>query len=128
VNNHRSHFRATVTCSVDIDHLFASDFRIVIYRIVQEALTNVAKHARAQNVFITISELDDDRISVLVEDDGQGFDFAGESLRAFADKGLGLATMRERAQMLRGTIEVRSQKGAGTRVLLIVSKAKREIG
>ena len=101
----------------DIDHLLSQVAQVVIYRILQEALTNIGKHARASHVSVAIDRQDKD-LSLLVQDDGKGFDVT-EALRSKApSKGLGLVTMQERAKMLGGTLEVWSQKGKGTRISL----------
>ena len=92
----------------------APEIETAVYRIVQEALTNVVKHARARNVSILLSRKNG-KVSVMIEDDGQGFDPAG----ARAD-GLGLLGMRERAALLDGTLSIESSNGAGTTLVLDV--------
>jgi signal transduction histidine kinase len=92
----------------------APEIETAVYRIVQEALTNVVKHARARNVSILLSRKNG-RVSVMIEDDGQGFDPA----RTRAD-GLGLLGMRERAALLDGTLSIESSNGAGTTLVLDV--------
>jgi signal transduction histidine kinase len=79
-----------------------------LYRIVQESLTNVVKHARAGHVSIVLTRKDG-AVSVVVEDDGVGF----EPARA-RDGGLGLVGMRERVGLLGGRVTVESRPGAGT--------------
>jgi two-component system sensor histidine kinase DegS len=78
-----------------------------IYRIVQEALTNAIKHANARRVWIEVREADGS-VTIVVGDDGQGFD------PGVAAKGFGLVGMRERTMLADGTLEVRSEAGAGT--------------
>lgn len=79
-----------------------------LYRIVQESLTNVVKHARASRVSVVLTRKDDS-VSVVVEDDGVGF----EPARA-RDGGLGLVGMRERVGLLGGRLTIESRPGAGT--------------
>ena len=79
-----------------------------LYRICQEALTNVARHAGAGRVSVRLV-VTPERVRLAVEDDGRGFDACGVS-----DDSHGLIGMRERAEMLGGTFEVRSE--AGTRI------------
>ena len=79
-------------------------------RIVGEALHNAVKHADASEVRVTVT-VDDDRLTVLAEDDGRGFDPA-----AAPTSGLGQRTMRERAALIGGELEVRSAAGAGTTI------------
>jgi signal transduction histidine kinase len=102
---------------VDIDHLFSPKAQVLVYRIIQEALTNVRKHAGAHNVSLSI-EKHDGWVCFAVEDDGVGFEVESAAMRDPFDKGLGLTTMRERAWMLGGTLEVTSEHGKGTRVSL----------
>jgi PAS domain S-box-containing protein len=84
--------------------------KLVIYRILQEALNNVAKHSGAQSVTITLRKIEGD-IELAIRDDGVGFDplEAGET-------GMGLTSMRERAQFSGGCFSVQSQAGAGTAI------------
>lgn len=80
-----------------------------IFRLAQEAMTNVARHARAQRLRIEIED-GEYGIRVRIEDDGQGF------LRAEGKKTFGLLGMQERVKMLGGRIEIVSQPGQGTRI------------
>jgi PAS domain S-box-containing protein len=79
------------------------------FRIAQESLTNVLRHAQARHVTLTLEDDDGERLHLQVDDDGRGFDPAGP-------RGLGLIMMRERAQALGGTLKVRSIRDAGTRI------------
>src|SRR3989449_57464 len=87
----------------------------VLFRIIQEALTNVHKHARAKMAEVTMN-LQPSRVSVTVKDDGQGFDVAKTEANLHKNKNLGLLSMRERAELEKGTLEIRSQRGRGTEV------------
>jgi len=93
------------------------DYEETIYRVVQEALNNVAKHARAKQVRVSL-EPTATHWRVTIADDGQGFDpTQGAPLRVSGGSGgLGLTSMRERAERLGGRIEVQSQPGDGTTV------------
>jgi signal transduction histidine kinase len=86
-----------------------------LYRIVQEALTNVAKHADASQVSVIV-EQPDDVVRLIVEDDGCGFDVEATRARARAERRLGLAGMRERAGLAGGQVTVESTPGDGTTV------------
>jgi len=109
-----------VTASVtDVDALVGADAQMVLYRIVQEALTNVRKHAQARRVALNVAR-HEDRLAVVVEDDGRGFDATAVAARGAADRGLGLATMAERARMLGGSLAIASAMGKGTRITLRV--------
>jgi signal transduction histidine kinase len=87
---------------------------IALYRIIQEALTNAARHAKASRVRIRIGRKDG-RVSCSIEDDGVGFDVrALQSKR----KGLGLVGMQERLNGIGGTLSIDSAKGRGTKLLI----------
>lgn len=86
-----------------------------VYRILQEALTNVTKHAQAEHISVLLEERDG-QISGIVEDDGQGFN-AEESLhRGLQEAKLGLYGMQERAQQLGGSLVIESKPGQGTTI------------
>jgi signal transduction histidine kinase len=84
-----------------------------IYRIVQEALTNVVKHARAQRVSVLVTRVNG-RIRAVIEDDGTGFD------PAELGGGIGLVGMRERIELLDGSLTVESSESSGTTVAVEV--------
>ncbi len=108
---------------VSIDHLFPKDSQIMIYRVFQEALTNIGKHAQAASVSAQV-QLAADSVSFIIEDDGRGFDLKSARLKEDPEKGLGLATMDERARMLGGSLEIKSAAGKGTRVTLVIPLGK----
>jgi signal transduction histidine kinase len=85
-----------------------AEVETALYRIVQESLTNIVKHARATSVSVVLTRKDDS-VSVVVEDDGVGF----EPHRA-RDDGIGLVGMRERVALLGGRLAIESRPGAGT--------------
>jgi signal transduction histidine kinase len=84
------------------------EIETALYRIVQEALTNVVKHAAASRVTIVLTQKGN-AVSLLVQDDGGGFN--PEDVR---EGGLGLTGMRERVSLLGGRLSVDSTEGAGT--------------
>jgi signal transduction histidine kinase len=88
----------------------------VLYRIVQEALNNVAKHARAATVTIAVS-LDARHVSCSVRDDGVGFD--PQATRA-GDHGIGLIGIRERLTPLGGVFSIASAHGSGTELRVTI--------
>jgi PAS domain S-box-containing protein len=104
---------------MDIDHLFSQDAQTMIYRIIQETLNNIGKHAGAKNVSIAVRN-HNGRVSFLVEDDGKGFNMTEAMMRHATEKGLGLATMDERARILGGSFNLWSQEGKGTRISLTI--------
>lgn len=89
-----------------------------LYRIAQEALNNVAKHAQAAHVAVML-ERRAEHVSLIIEDDGVGFD--AEHIFGAEDKGLGLIGMRERATLVGGTTEIESQPGDGTTVVVRIA-------
>lgn len=90
------------------DERLPPEVETVLYRLVQEALTNVVKHAGAESVSIVLTRRDGG-VSAVVEDDGRGF--APAEVR---DDALGLVGMRERLGLLDGTLAIESTPGAGT--------------
>ncbi len=96
------------------------EVELAAYRIVQEAITNVGKHAHATRCDVHLTQLDD-RLLIEVEDDGVGF--VDDTDRPIIARGLGLISVRERASRLGGTFNVVSEPGHGTR--LIVSLPER---
>jgi signal transduction histidine kinase len=102
------------TSGMEKDRL-TSEIETVLYRIMQEALTNIAKHAGAENVDILL-ERRNNHISLIVEDDGVGFE--AEQAFGAGDKGLGLIGMRERAALVGGTLEIESSMGNGATVVV----------
>ncbi len=114
------HYTVSQTFEVeDLDQLFPAEAQIIIYRIFQECLTNISKHAGATEVSIAVKE-NDGLISLRIEDNGAGFDPALVLVRRATGRGLGLAALDERARMLGGTLEIRSQMGAGTRMTCVI--------
>ncbi len=96
----------------DLDHL-GNDKQLVLYRVTQEALNNVVRHAKAQTVSVDITRIDG-TVALEVADDGAGF-VPGEE-----DRGLGLEGMAERARMVDGQFDIRSVPGRGTTLRLLV--------
>jgi signal transduction histidine kinase len=93
-----------------------------LYRIVQEALTNIAKYARATHVSVLL-ERREGQLNAIIEDNGCGFD-AEQVLRAGATENrLGLYGMRERAELIGGTLTVESQTGCGTTVYVRINES-----
>jgi PAS domain S-box-containing protein len=100
--------------TTSVDGSLSDEHALHVYRIVQEALANVGRHARARRVSVRLGR-QGTRVMVTIRDDGVGFD-AGQSPAG----GLGLMTMRERAALMHATLEIRSGDGRGTEVRLMV--------
>jgi signal transduction histidine kinase len=86
-----------------------------LYRVVQESLTNVARHAQAQKVILCLDR-PDTRLSLTVQDDGQGFAVPA-TLRSLTEQGhFGLVGMQERVNLIGGVLRLESAPGQGTRM------------
>ena len=97
---------------IGLERRFSPDVETAAYRIVQEALTNVARHANVATVAVRAFAADG-RLIVEVEDHGTGFDAEGELASASTS---GLSGMRERAALIGGRLTIESRPGAGTRI------------
>jgi len=91
------------------------DAETALYRILQESLTNVVKHAAASSVSVVV-EGDDSFVQVIIEDQGRGFDVNSLSSNLTQRQPLGVLGMRERMEAVGGTLEIESTAGAGTTV------------
>jgi signal transduction histidine kinase len=109
----RSGLRATLDASLPAERLPA-EVETVLYRLVQEGLTNVVKHAGASSVSVVLARRDGG-VGAIVEDDGGGF--AADQVREGA---LGLVGMRERLALLGGTLAIESTPGSGTALVAFV--------
>ncbi len=94
----------------------SDDAEINLYRILQEALNNVYKHAKAKNVSVLLEQRDRS-VVLIIEDDGRGFESEKTLNRR---KGLGLIGMRERAALVGGNLQIESSKGKGTTIFVRV--------
>ena len=102
------------------DKRFRPEVEIILFRIVQEAVVNIARHSQAENVFI-LFKCDMTTVYAEIEDDGIGFDLS--SLIKHAPdvrdrRGLGIMGMKERALLIGGAMEICSQPGIGTKVVV----------
>ena len=93
----------------------SGEVAIACFRVAQEALTNVVRHARAQHVWLELSK-SESTLELVVRDDGVGFDATRTGERVPQSAHLGLLGMNERVQILGGSLEVNSQPGRGTRI------------
>jgi two-component system sensor histidine kinase DegS len=95
------------------------DATTALFRVAQEALTNVSRHSRAETVLIGCTVVED-RIVIEIEDDGMGFDPGRVVRPRETGEGLGLLGMRERLALLGGTLAIESEPGRGTRVVAML--------
>ena len=111
-----------IGCSLDmmeIENVFSEEEEITIYRMIQECLTNIAKHAQATHVYLVIREQEGCAL-FQVEDNGRGFNVREAFSKDSGKKGFGLSSMYERTRMLGGSIDISSQEGSGTRITFTV--------
>ncbi len=107
-----SRTRLQISCGIQPVAKQSADVQIAFYRIAQEALNNIARHARAQRVEVKL-ENDENHLRLLVCDDGRGFD-----QRNVPPAHFGLEIMRERASSINAQLQIESQPGAGTCIRL----------
>jgi signal transduction histidine kinase/ligand-binding sensor domain-containing protein len=112
--------RLRVMTEIDeIDNIFPKELEINFYRIVQESISNIIRHAEAREVRVLIKRLETE-VSLTIQDDGQGFN-ASEGLASDAQgrrEGLGLIGIRERAHILGGRTVIHSGPGRGTTIMV----------
>ncbi len=124
IGRYAAEFTAMYGIQIDVAQEGGSNERLppavetALYRIVQEALTNVGKYAKATTVSILLQRKAD-QVQLIVEDNGQGFD-PQILQRPVADAHLGLHGMRERAALLNGNISIESSPGTGTTIYVTV--------
>ncbi len=105
-------------CSFELDDvakLFPAESEIVIYRIFQEILTNIGKHAQATRVEIAVKKRQD-HVHLSFNDNGSGFDVEQALAGTPGTRGMGLGSLEERVRMLGGTLQLLSEVGQGTRI------------
>ena len=106
--------RISIKQEIDIQEQEVPEpLKIVIYRVLQEALNNIAKHSKAAMVLLSLRRAKD-AIQLAIRDSGQGFDLDEAYSRKGTARGLGLDSMRERAELSGGSFSIESSKGKGT--------------
>lgn len=123
----RNRIKATFH-SINLDRLnLTEDIECGIYRIVQESLTNIAKHSRANSVNVTI-KLRSGLLHIKIKDNGQGFDFTAvqNSLNGF--RKFGILGMSERADLMGGVINIESIKDCGTTIKISIPVTSKKTG
>lgn len=96
-----------------------TEIETALFRVIQEAITNIARHALARNVRIVFAQRGD-TIELGIEDDGIGFDLVSVTLSPDSGRGLGLLGMQERIELLGGRFHIDSAPGFGTRIQISV--------
>jgi PAS domain S-box-containing protein len=120
----RTHNLQSAVVMDEIDNLFTPEIQINIYRIFQESLTNVVKHARASLVSVNVAR-EEGKVSFTIRDNGRGFNVKQAMSGKVAKKSLGLTAMHERALMAQGSLQLSSRKGRGTTIEFSIPTAKR---
>ena len=110
----RAGWSVDILAEDSLSHLPA-DMAVACYRVVQEAVTNAMRHARASHVSVALHK-NDGELSLVVRDDGVGFDVMHAQQRAAQGQSLGLLGMEERIRLLEGRLSLRSSPGTGTEV------------
>jgi len=121
VHNWSKHFgiRVRLHTTGSTEERLTPETETMIYRLAQEALNNIVKHARAAQVDIVL-ERTSEHLSLIIEDDGVGFDTSDAET---VGKGVGLLGMRERAALVRADLQIESTVGRGTTVIVRVPAA-----
>jgi PAS domain S-box-containing protein len=118
LSQHYSHLRIIQQTDITEGEI-SEPYKIVIYRVIQEALNNAARHSQADTVYIRLKK-SDGHIETEVEDNGQGFDL--DQVYGTHDhlSGWGLKSMQERVEIIGGSFSVHSVPGGGTRIRILV--------
>jgi signal transduction histidine kinase len=99
----------------DLDGLFSQPVQTIIYRLIQEALTNIGKHANPEHVTVAAVQ-EGSQVHFAIQDDGRGFNMAQVLGGHVAGRGIGLAAMEERLNIVGGSFAIHSREQEGTRL------------
>lgn len=125
IRHYASRFQAETGLSVVLDSQFPPErlpgmMELVIFRIIQEALTNVRQHAQATQVVIRLRATEE-HFEVLVEDDGKGLDM--KAVVSGRHRHLGLVSMHDRARLVGGSLQIGNRAQGGTRVFVTIPRS-----
>ncbi len=95
------------------------DLAIVIFRIIQESIINIIKHAQAKNVFLEVKE-EEKNIIINIKDDGIGFDAENIWEKVKEGRALGILGIKERVELFNGKMELKSKRGEGTEIRVVL--------
>lgn len=98
----------------------APSLRLVLLRVIQEALTNSVKHSDASEVVVSLAKTGDGGVHCIISDNGCGFDEKEVLKDPSSSQGFGLRTMKDRAASVRGDVQIESAPGEGTKVSIYV--------
>ncbi|WP_423801122.1 PAS domain-containing sensor histidine kinase [Neobacillus sp. SAB-20_R2A] len=113
LSRYSNHYNIDVYFDCALNRRLDISIELTIYRIIQEALTNIRKYAEVLDASVTVREIDN-VVRVMVEDKGKGFDLGNQS------PGVGLFSMDERARSVGGTLSINTEPGIGTKIILEV--------
>lgn len=114
--------------NIPLDFTLPPEKAITLYRIAQEAIVNIERHAKAKNVLVDI-DLSERELEITIEDDGEGFDVDELFSKPIVDgRGLGVLGMKERASLINAEVKIYSKKGEGTRVCVTLKLAEEQEG
>ncbi|MGI8314760.1 GAF domain-containing sensor histidine kinase [Halobacillus mangrovi] len=122
IHKYAEHLGLTVNFDVSDVPDFPRTIEEALWRIAQESLNNVSKHANVQFVNVTLQE-DENGVTMIIRDTGKGFERLS---RETGKRSLGLTSMKERAELIGGSLQVESRSGGGTRVKVILPWNKKE--
>ena len=111
--------RCDLADDAEVEGRLPLEVETALFRVVQEAITNIARHARAESVLIQ-ADVTGGCLVIEIEDDGEGFDLASLPPPGARQRGLGLLGMRERVELIGGSITIDSAPGQGTRLVVTV--------
>ena len=100
-----------------------ADAKVTLYRVTQESLSNVLKHAAAEHVVIELRNVDG-QIALRIQDDGKAFQVDAKEKLSSRGRGLGLLGMQERVKLINGTFAITSTEGRGTTIKVEVPCGK----
>lgn len=116
---HKISVSKKMSFNFNMDMFFTKEIQTNIYRLLQEILTNIIKHSKADEVEFSVLESEDNLV-LSVFDNGVGFNYNNANLKFPEPRGIGLTAMEERARMIDGSLSIESEKGKGTRIVLAV--------
>jgi signal transduction histidine kinase len=120
ISDFAKHYNISTSYDAEnIDDFFSDEHQIIIYRIFQEILSNIRKHAEADQVSVAIRK-QKGAVSFLVQDNGNGFDLKEVSGKNSTEKGMGLTAMYERALIVGSSLDIWTEKGKGVRISFTV--------
>lgn len=122
---HRAGFKANFKADMPKIRVPA-DLETTCFRIVQEAITNAVRHSQAENVWVTIQQCNVDELELIIQDDGVGFDVNAVMQPGAGDLSLGVLGMHERAELIGGRLEIRSDQVRGTEIRAVFPLTKTE--